>query len=306
MTALAAARPAISHRRGSALVLLAGLVLSFNGLAFRLTDDISAWAYLFFRGVGVMIVTAALFGLQYRGRITEPLRRARPGHLLAGAMLGMISTVYIVALDFATVAFVLFFQSLAPITSAYFSWLLLRERVSRTAAIATALSLAGVMVMVSGTITDDVRPAALIAALIPVGFGWYATTIRSADQIDPAIPVLVSGVIMLLLGSTVAVSTGAFDVSARDALIGIFAGSVLLGLPLAIFNTGQRVVPSPETSLLLMIEVLGAPLWVWLFVSETPEPTTIVGGTIILAAVVWLIVRGAAAGPAEHPQPKRR
>ena len=95
---------------------------------------------------------------------------------------------------------------------------------------------------------------------------------------------------MLIAGLVVSVALGGISIAVEDALVGFFAGSVLLGVPLVFFNTAQRVVPSAETSLLLLVEVVLAPLWVWLFVSEQPAPTTLVGGSIILAAVVWLTI----------------
>lgn len=287
-------RPEISHRQGSLLVLIAALVVSFGGLVFRSTDDISAWGYLFFRGVGVVAATGLILGFRYRGNVGEAMARTAPVHISAGIILGVVNCLFIAALSITTVAFVLLFQSLAPLTSAYFSWLMLRERVNPRVAIATIISLVGVMVMVSGTIGAAISPWALVAALIPLGFGWYATTIRSAEEIDPSIPVIVAGFTMMAIGGLVVLATTRFgmseaSLSLRDALLGIFAGAVVLGLPLALFNIGQRVVPSPETSLLLTVEVLLGPVWVWFFMNENPTLTTLIGGAIILAAVTLLL-----------------
>jgi len=289
-------RSTITHRQGSLLVLASALVFSFGGLVFRATSDISAWGYLFFRGVGVVAATGIIVAFTWRGQLAATVERVEPTHIAAGVLLGAINCLFIVALSVTTVAYVLVFQSLAPLTSAYFSWLMLRERVTPRVAVATVVSLVGVIVMVSGTIGAELSPWSLLAAAIPIGFGWYATTIRSAEQIDPSIPVFVAGFTMMAVGGMVVFATArlglaGFGISLGDALIGIFAGGVVLGLPLAIFNIGQRVVPSPETSLLLMVEVLLGPVWVWLFVDENPTATTLIGGAIILGAVVMLLVR---------------
>ncbi len=209
-------------------------------------------------------------------------------HLLAGFLLGTISCLFIVALEIVSVAFVLFLQTLAPIAAAYFSWLIMRERVSRNVVIATIGTMVGMGVMVSGTLTAAIEPAGFIALAIPAIFGLYATLIRSARKIDPTVPVLVSGLTMVSIGVVISLMTGGFAASGSDALIGFFAGSALLGAPLVFFNQAQRVVPSSETSLLLLSEVVLAPLWVWLFVSEQPEATTLIGGSMILATVAWL------------------
>jgi len=123
---------------------------------------------------------------------------------------------------------------------------------------------------------------------LPLMFGIYATLIRTADEIEPTVPVTIGGITLIVLSTIVVSMQGGFDAPASDAMIGLVAGSMFLGVPLVMFNYAQRAVPSSETTLLLMSEVVLAPLWVWLFVDERPEATTLIGGAIILVAVVWL------------------
>lgn len=283
----ARSEPDLSHANGALLVISTSVFFSFGGLAFRSTDAIDAWEYLFYRGVGMLLATGTVLALLHRRDLAGIVGRARRSHIVAGVILGAINCVFIVALDVATVAFVLFVQTTAPLAAAYFSWLLLRERVSRQVVVATAGSMVGVTIMVSGTLTDAVSPSALIVLFIPVGFGLYATLVRSADRIDPSVPIVVGGLTVLAASTLVVVLGSGFDSSSGDAAIGVFAGSVLLGFPLSIFNIAQRVVPAPETALLLMGEVVLAPIWVWLFVDERPEPTTLIGGAVIFVAVMW-------------------
>ena len=285
------ARPGLSQLQGSLLVLATAVVFSFGGLAFReASTTASAWEYVTFRGLGSLSVALIVLTAQNRGRPDLVLRRAQPTHLVAGLLLGLISCIFVVALELASVAFVLFLQTLAPITAAYFTWVIMSERPSSKVMIATAVSILGVVVMVGGTLTEDVSTGGLIALIIPFTFGLYATLIRSADKIDPTVPIVVSGSTMLIGGFVVSMLLGGISISAADAAVGFLAGSVLLGIPLVFFNTAQRVVPSAETSLLLLVEVVLAPVWVWLFISERPATTTLIGGSIILGAVVWLTV----------------
>lgn len=288
ITAAPEQRSSLSVLQGSLLVLLTGVAFSFGGLAFRETDDITPWEYVVFRGLGAAVVAITLVGWRHRRRLVDELRQVEPVHVFAGALIGTTSCVFIVSLDNASVAFVLFCQAAAPIAAAYFSWLLMRERVSPRAMVATAGVLVGVAVMVSGSLSDTtIQPLGYIAFLIPLLFGLYATLVRGAARIDTTIPVVVSGTTMVLFGTFVTLASGGFEASGRDAAIGLFAGSVLLGIPLAVFNIGQRVVPAPETSLLLMSEVVLAPLWVWWFIDEQPSTATLVGGGVIVAVIAW-------------------
>lgn len=281
--------PGFSVFAGSLIVLATGVVFSFGGLAFRLTDDMNAWQYVIFRGIGALAVTAVILAYRYRGRLADLTGPIERSHIAAGLLLGSISAVFIFTLERASVAFVLFLQALAPITSAYFSWILLRERVSRAVLVATAVSIAGVLVMFSATLTDRIDPLGLIAISIPVIFGLYATLIRGAQQIDAQVPILVGGATLAVLGLIGSAATAGFDMSVRDMLIGLFAGSMLLAIPGAFLNQATRVVPASEVALLLMSEVILAPVWVWLFVDESPEATTLIGGLIIFSAVLGLL-----------------
>lgn len=63
-------------------------------------------------------------------------------------------------------------------------------------------------------------------------------------------------------------------------------GSVTLSGGMVLYTLSSRVVPAAELALLSMLEVMLAPVWVWLFLAETASANTFVGGAVILAAVV--------------------
>jgi drug/metabolite transporter (DMT)-like permease len=280
--------PNLTHLQGSLLVLLSGVLFSFGGLFFRSTSTATAWEYLIFRGLGMLSITTVIFFVQNRHRLRVVRSRFQPVHVFIGILLAGMNILFIVALEFASVAFVLFLQPAAPIAAAYFSWVLAREPMSRAAMVAAAIAIVGVTVMVSGSLLDDFSLAGLIALGIPLMLGYYTTVVRSSTHIDPSVPLITAGATLLVVCSSVALLAGGIDISSRDAAVSFVAGSLLLGAPLAVFNTAQRVVPPTETTLLLLIEVILAPVWVWVFVAEEPEALTLVGGSIILAAVIWL------------------
>ena len=281
----------LSHRQGAALVLFAGVVFSFGGLAFRSTSTASAWEYLTMRGLGMLAITLVVFVVQNRHRLVEVRSRFAPIHMFIGVLLAAMNALFIVSREHTTVAFVLFMQPASPIAAAYFTWLFTKERVSRNVVVSTIVTIIGVTIMVSGSILQDLSLAGLITLAIPVMFGFYTTVVRTSDKIDPSVPLITAGVVLVMAGVIFVLIDGGYTISQGDALIGLFAGSLLLGLPLAVFNRAQRVVSSPEATLLLMIEVLLAPVWVWLFADESVEVTTLIGGAFILGAVVWLTVR---------------
>ncbi len=277
-----------THRSGALLVLGAGVVFSFGSLIFRATDDIGAWQYLTLRGYGALAVILPVLVLQRRGEVAVVLRRTRPVHVVAGVLLGSMMCAFIVALTHTDTAFVLLFQGAAPISAAAFSWLLLRERISRVAMLATLGVLVGVATMAGGGLDAGLGWPILVVVYLPLALGLYTVLIRSDPAIDPLVPVVIAGMTAGSAGLVVSLAGSGFHASLHDSLLGLFAGAALIALPLPFYTVAQRVVPAPEAVLLLMSEIVLAPIWVWLAFDERPTTVTLVGGSIMLISVVWL------------------
>lgn len=267
------------------------MVFSFGALFFRATDDVDAWQYLTFRGAGAALVVGPIVWWRNRTDLGAVGRRLPWQHAVAGLVLGAMMVSFIVSLTHADAAFVLLFQALAPITAAIFSWLLLRERLEREAAIAAGAAIVGVVIMVSSGLDAGIGWAILIVSVIPIGLGVYSTLIRAGSEGDPLVPVLIAGVLCAVAGAVVSLADEGLSVSLRDLVIGLLAGAVLIGLPLPFFNWAQRAVPAPDAALLLMSEIVLGPVWVWWAYDETPAGATLVGGAVILVAVVWLTLQ---------------
>jgi drug/metabolite transporter (DMT)-like permease len=131
----------------------------------------------------------------------------------------------------------------------------------------------------------------VFALLIPILVGLYNVVLRSAPGTDPVVPALLAGVFLALGAAAAALADGGLAVSWSDAALACVSGGVALGLGLPLFNIGHRSVPAARVSLLLMTEIVLAPLWVWIWPGETPRIGTLIGGAIVLAAVVWLVTK---------------
>lgn len=283
----------MSRAQGAVVVLAAGVVFSFGAVFFRWTDDIGAWEYLVFRAAGALAVTVPVFSLQNRRRIRAELRAVELAHVGAGVIIGLMFSAFIVALTETTAAFVLFFQAASPILAAICSWFILRERMSRESQIATVGVIVGVVIMVSAGLGGAPLWIVPVVAVIPIGFGFYSTLIRVGDDIDPSVPVIVGATTALVISLLATALGDGFVASGHDRLIGFLAGVLLLGIPLPVFTWANRHVPAPDAALLLMSEVVLGPIWMWWIHAEEPTAETLIGGSVILASVVWLTVRAA-------------
>lgn len=104
-----------------------------------------------------------------------------------------------------------------------------------------------------------------------------------------ALQAIISNSMVIPITIVVPVSGSGLSASVGNAAIGFLAGFVLIGIGLPLFNLGHRSVPTAQTSLLNMTEVVLAPLWVWIWPGETPAGVTLVGGALVIGAVVYQI-----------------
>ena len=101
--------------------------------------------------------------------------------------------------------------------------------------------------------------------------------------------VLWAGLLSALVAATMAPD---LDMTARDVALSAFMGAALITGGMILFTAGSRAVPSAELALLSLTEVVLGPLWVWLAYAETPRPETLVGGAVVLAAIVGRALSG--------------
>lgn len=278
----------LTERQGGALVAGAGVIFSFTAIAYRGVESAGDWQFLAYRGGSATLAMIVLVALRRRSRPVR-IRGTSRRIVLAGFVLANVSMLYILALSRTSAALTLFMLAAAPIFAAVFGWLLLRERVERRTIIAIGVTIVGVAAMVGTGLDAGSGIGVLFAACIPVLVGLYNVLVRSDGQADPVAPALFAGVFLTLGAAGFAIADGGLGMSVRDGALASVAGGLALGVGLPMFNLGHRSVAAARVSLLLMTEIVLAPLWVWIWPGETPRVGTLIGGAIVLGAVVWLL-----------------
>lgn len=282
----------LSERQGATLVAVSGVVFSITAIALRAVEDATDWQVLTYRGASTALAMVVLIVVRRNGRPVR-LRDTTWRTVLAGAVLAVTSMLYVLALSRTTAATTLFLLAAAPIFAAVIGWLVLGEAVPRATKIAIALTAVGIVIMVGSGLDAGSGVGVLLALIIPVTIGLYNVILRSDGGADPIVPALVAGVTLTVVAGVVALATEGLAVSARDAALACITGGVALGIGLPLFNLGHRSVAAAKVSLLLMTEVVLAPLWVWIWPGEQPGLGTLFGGAIVLATVAWLVTRAA-------------
>lgn len=280
----------LTYRQGAALLLTAGLLFSTTALLFRAVESATEWQFLAVRGASTAAVLSVVLSVRHRSG-TPLLRDVSWRVVLSGVLLASMSMLFILALARTTAAMVTFFLAVAPFSGAFFGWLVLRERVSAVTLAAVVAAMVGVTIMVGSGLGAGDASGVLLAALIPVIMGIYNVVIRSSgDSVNPMLPGIVAGVVLTIVAGATALASSGLDLSLRDAVLGFVSGGVVLGIGVPLFNLGHRAVPTAQISLLNLAEIVLTPVWVWIWPGEVPPAGTLVGGAIVIAAVVYLVL----------------
>jgi drug/metabolite transporter (DMT)-like permease len=206
-----------------------------------------------------------------------------PG-LVVAVCFAIASTSFVVALSYTTVANIVLMQAGVPLIAALIGWFLFRERVSGITWAAIAAVIAGVAIMVSDSFGGTVSPIGDgLALLIAFAFSTATVVTRRYSHVRMTPATCVGTVIA---GTFAATQASAFSVGAADAAWLFAFGALNLGLGLALFATGARLIPAAFAALLGTFETVLGPVWVWLIHAEVPSSRTIVGGGVVFAALM--------------------
>ena len=273
-----------SHYRTALLLVIAsGFANSANGLIVRSMEAADDWQIVFYRSWFLAGALAAVFMVQSGGRLRAALRDLRPWMVLGSVLIAVVNTLFILSITHTTVANTMFLLSGAPFFAALLGRLVLGERVARGVWIAMSVALIGMGVMLwegmgAGTLYGN--SLALLAAFC---FGAFAVVLRRGRGIN-MLPIVVLGAVLGGLNAAL-MCGGEFAVPVRDAALLFVWGALLSGTVHVIFTWGSRHVPGAELTLLILIEFILSPMWVWLAIDERPSFATLVGGALVLASV---------------------
>ncbi len=268
---------------GVVCVIGASLFTSLAGILVRLVEEADGWTLQFWRQAFFLVFILGFLTWRHGRQLPQAVRAiGRPG-LIAGVALSAAFVAYIFALMNTTVAKVVFIGSTSPIFAAALAWLLLRERLPLATWIAMAAAVLGIGVMVG----DAVRvgdPTGALLALIPVaGYAVTLVCFRAQRNLDMLPAVALAGVLALIVSGLAAETLA---ISAHDLAVAAVLGVVQLGLQYVLTTLGARHVPAGEVALLGRLQIVLAPLWVWIGMAEVPSRATFLGGAVVLSAVL--------------------
>jgi drug/metabolite transporter (DMT)-like permease len=272
-------------RRGALLVFGSAAVWSFGGAIARFLSVTDSWTVIFWRSLCAALFLLG-FMLRREGRAGTRQMFASMGWpgVGVGICFATASTAFVVALAYTTVANILLMQAGAPLFAALMAYVLFRERVGPATWLAIVAVLAGVAIMVSASVAGRVSPLGDgLALLISIAFAGATVLTRRHATVRMMPAVFLGTVICMAVAFPLAAD---MRVSARDAVLLFIFGALNLALGMMLFVAGVRLLPAALAALIGTAEPVLGPIWVWLVHGEVPGTRTLVGGGVVIVALL--------------------
>ncbi len=293
-TATVALEASRRERRGQIYVALAAVAWSTAGVLQRqLTLDTATQVAgrAVFAGVALLAYVAVV----ERGRVVQAFRSVGLAGVAVAVCVATASGSFIAALNHTSVARVLFILALAPVLAAVLARVTLGEPLTRRTVMAMVVALAGVGLMLGapgeGSLAGD--GLSFLAAL---AFAVMIVITRWRHDVSMAPATCLSQAILVVVFLPYATPS---DIGGDDVIWLAALGIGQIGLGFALLTVGARLIPAAQVGLITLLEVVLGPVWVWLALDERPSTLTLVGGAIVIVAIV-IQTRGAPAAPAPH------
>jgi len=268
---------------GYILLLFGGFCLSWGGFIVRSFEEATVWQILLIRSVFFMSALIIFLLSTYKKNTIKVFKDAGYPALIGGLVMSLSFVAYVYSITVTSVANVVFIISTQTMFLAIFGYFYLKEKVSLISFISIILAMSGIVIMVGDSMSSGSFLGNIVALAIPINFSILVMIIRKNKNLDMVPAIFYSGFFAIIYGLILSES---IVFSSHDILMGFFLGVPQLAFGFICITIGSRTTPSTTVGLLMLTETLFAPVWVWLFLNEIPPLSVLIGGCVIITAII--------------------
>jgi len=271
----------IDHRKGLLLTALGGLTLTFDIPLLRLGHG-EAWSVMLVRSAVSVVACLAIYAVARRLRPNlPPLVPGRAGALVV-LLYGLTSITFMLAVHLTTSANVAFILAFNTFFAAVFAAVFLKERPQLQTVATMAVMVFAVLLIVE----DGISAGHWLGDMMALATAFCAAaaiTVSRASGKDMGFAALLSAAVPAAAAGLVVGAQG-YAVEAPGWLV--FNGAIIMPLAFILLGNAPKWIPGPEVAMFYLLETVLAPVWVYLLFDERPSTQSLVGGTILIAALV--------------------
>ncbi len=268
---------------GPLLIFLGALSLSFGGLIVKSFEGATLWQILFWRSLFFSLTVLTFLIITYKSKVLKSFYDSGLPGFIGGLILSIGFCGYVFAMYNTTVANTNFIISLQILFLAIFGFFFLKEKINLITLISLILAMTGVLLMVGNSLSPGELSGNLAAFTMPITFAVLIMIVRKFPSVDMVPAQFVAGISSCLIGLSLSPT---IMISPHDIFLGFLAGFFQIGFGFIFITIGARTTPSAMVGIIMLSESVLGPIWAFLFVSEIPSLYGLIGGAIILFAVL--------------------
>ena len=268
---------------GPILIFMGALSLSFGGLIVKSFEGATLWQILFWRSLFFALTVLTFLIVNYKKNFFYSFYESGLPGFFGGIVLSFGFCGYVFAMYNTSVANTNFIISLQILFLAIFGYFFLKEKISAITLTSIILAISGVFLMVGNSLTPGEMSGNLAAFTMPVTFAILIIIIRKFPKVDMIPAQFIAGVSSCLIGFFLSEK---LMISSHDIFLGFLAGFFQVGFGFIFITIGARSTPSAMVGVIMLSESVLGPIWAFLFVSERPSTIVLIGGSVILFAVL--------------------
>ena len=269
------------QQKGSLMAFVAVMFITPDSLFIRLSN-VDTWGLVFYRGI---IPFATVFvGMLF-------IYKSSFFKLLYGN--SIYGVAYIIAFSITNIAFVLSIQNtnvantlvmiaLAPMLSAVFGAIFLKEQPDRNTLVAIAITFLSVLYIFYDSVKLGNIFGDVLGFITACGLAAGATIIRAGKSLN-LVPSAVVGKLVVALVALFFIDT--FELKDNDIYIIPAMCILCVAIPFVLVTLAPRYITGAEVNLFFLMETVLGPIWVWMVVKEQPSMETIQGGVVIILTI---------------------
>jgi len=271
-----------NNAKGLIITSLGILIMSLESLFIRLTT-ISPITFSFYLGIFMFFSMAGTLLVNKKESLREIRKNSFSIVLLCGLFMGSANVFFISAIKSTTVANVVLIFGTSALFSSFFAYLFYKVKIEKNILIASFFMFVGLFIIFSDELGIGNLRGNIYALLCTMFFSLYFVVLSKYTEINRVVLTAAGGLSLALIAFVLADS-----ISIDLYTLGTIAIMGLLITPISrvLIGHGTRYINASEVSLLMIIETLMAPIWVWIFLKEMPSFNTFVGGSIIMITLL--------------------
>tara|TARA_B100001996_G_scaffold367995_1_gene340131 strand:+ start:1183 stop:2043 length:861 start_codon:yes stop_codon:yes gene_type:complete len=268
---------------GPILIFLGAFCLSFGGLLVKSFEGATLWQILFWRSIFFSIVVFLYILFVHKKNFFRSFYNSGLAGLIGGLILSLGYCSYVFAMYNTTVANTNFIIQTQTIFLAIFGYIFLKEKISKLTLASIILAFSGIVLMLGNSLSAGQMSGNLAAFIMPISFATLILIVRKFPKTDMIPLQLIAGIGAIIIGY---LFSNKIQISYHDIFLGFLTGAFQVGLGFLFITIGARSTPSALVGIIMLTEAVLGPFWAWLFVNESPPPAVLIGGSIVIFAVV--------------------